>query len=200
MSTLPTHRDLSPTPTINPGPSTTQVDLRPPASDSSASTHVAGDDEKGKGTSSDGGYDEKAGVSSNAAYVDKGLIDIEFEEGKRKVQVVLEQKSGKEMIKELGGGPYTQPRWCVAIVQAGVLELMGRQATLPPLHPPKAWPSSRSAILRRPACHSRSVRIFLLDPVLQLDQPDDGAWLSPTPSTYRSLEDGRRPIIQASCG
>ena len=82
------------------------------------STHVGSDDGKDrekKGVSLEGHYDEKAGSgSSSAAYVDKGLIDVDDREGKRKVQVVLEQKSGKELIKELGGGPYSQPRWSVS--------------------------------------------------------------------------------------
>lgn len=112
MSVLPIHRDLPPTPSVQPDPSSTLVNIVAPSSERTASTHVGSEDgkdrEKGKGHS-DGDYNEKSVL--DAAYVDKGLVDVEDEEGKRQVQVVLEQKSGKEMIKELGGGPYTQPRW-----------------------------------------------------------------------------------------
>lgn len=50
-------------------------------------------------------YDDKD------AYEDRGELEIEEEGTKRKVRVVMEQKSGKELITELSGGPYTQPRW-----------------------------------------------------------------------------------------
>lgn len=47
-------------------------------------------------------------------YEERGLVEIEEDGEKRKVMLVVEQKSGKEMFKDVGGGPYTQPRWCVA--------------------------------------------------------------------------------------
>ena len=41
----------------------------------------------------------------------RGEVEIEEDGEKRKVMLVVEQKSGKEMFKEIGGGQYTQPRW-----------------------------------------------------------------------------------------
>ncbi len=116
-SLLPTHRDASSSSSLHVDPNATQVDLRAPASEHSASTQVGGDDDKDlkKSASPKQEYNEKSGGSSNEAYIDKGFVDIDFEEGKRKVQVIVEQKSGKELIKELSGGPYTQPRWYVCI-------------------------------------------------------------------------------------
>ena len=111
---LPIPARIAPNTAVQHDPHATQVDLGLPAPARIVPSHTSSDDEKNfkKGTSSEPDQDEKAseGSSSNA-YLDKGLIDIESEEGKRTVQVVLEQKSGKELIKELGGGPYTDPRW-----------------------------------------------------------------------------------------
>ena len=49
-------------------------------------------------------YEEKG-------YENKGLIEVEDGGQKRKMRVVLEQKSGKELLKEVSGGTYTMPRW-----------------------------------------------------------------------------------------
>ena len=105
---------MSPSTAVIHDPNATQVDLGLPIPRRVAPSHTSSDDEKNfkKNASSESDQNEKApGGSSDEDYIDKGLIDIESEEGKRKVQVVLEQKSGRELIKELGGGPYTQPRW-----------------------------------------------------------------------------------------
>lgn len=48
-------------------------------------------------------------------YDDKGVIEVEEDGKKRKVRVVLEHKSGKELLKEVAGGEYTIPRWYVYI-------------------------------------------------------------------------------------
>lgn len=47
-------------------------------------------------------------------YEERGLVEIEEDGGKRQVMLVVEQKSGKEMFRDVGGGPYTQPRWSVS--------------------------------------------------------------------------------------
>jgi hypothetical protein len=44
-------------------------------------------------------------------YEERGLVEIEEDGEKRQVMLVVEQKSGKEMFRDVGGGPYTQPRW-----------------------------------------------------------------------------------------
>lgn len=52
------------------------------------------------------------GEYSGLGYLNRGVQEIEDEDGKKKkVKVVLEQKTGRELIRESHGGPYTQPRW-----------------------------------------------------------------------------------------
>jgi hypothetical protein len=118
-SLLPTNnRDVSPTPTAQVGASSSGTyNNNIAASTRSGSTQVGGDEDNEKRGSDI--VDEKAGLAaqgrkegiSNGEYLDKGVIDIEDEGRKRQVRVVLENKSGREMFKEMAGGPYTQPRW-----------------------------------------------------------------------------------------
>jgi hypothetical protein len=51
--------------------------------------------------------------SSESGYEDRGEEEIEEDGVKRKVKVVLEKKSGREVTKDIVGGPYTRPRWYV---------------------------------------------------------------------------------------
>jgi len=96
MSLLPTTRETSSSPTseAQTGSSTsTRIAIdggtKPPSENSEARS---------------GDYDEKG-------YEDKGLIEVEEDGQKRTMRVVLEQKSGREILKEVAGGTYTTPRW-----------------------------------------------------------------------------------------
>lgn len=92
---LPTHRDPS---TSSSGHTRTTVDVADPRPlvKTQQSSH-------GVNTSE---------TSSESGYEDRGEEEIEEEDGKkRKVKVVLEKKSGREVVKDIAGGPYTRPRW-----------------------------------------------------------------------------------------
>lgn len=85
---------------------------------SGASTQVEEDreatrynDEKRSNDSSGHGDDDK-----DKEYEERGIVEIEEDGEKRKVMLVVEQKSGKEMFRDVGGGPYTQPRWLVTLL------------------------------------------------------------------------------------
>lgn len=73
---------------------------------SGASTQVEDDREHTR-------YNDEKSVSDekDKEYEERGLVEIEEDGEKRKVMLVVEQKSGKEMFRDIGGGPYTQPRW-----------------------------------------------------------------------------------------
>lgn len=47
----------------------------------------------------------------NQEYEERGMVEIDEDGEKRKVMLVVEQKSGKEMFRDIVGGPYTTPRW-----------------------------------------------------------------------------------------
>jgi len=97
MAILPTHRDVS----------ASRSDLQ--AASSAASTQVANEQtEKSRRPPSESSDENK---DDDEGYQDKGIIEVEDIGVKRKVRVVLEQKSGKEMLKEVAGGQYTTPRW-----------------------------------------------------------------------------------------
>ncbi|WRT68580.1 uncharacterized protein IL334_005558 [Kwoniella shivajii] len=103
MSLPTTKRDVSPS-------STPENNA---ASSRSISTRVGGEDEnalKKENSDSSNDQDEKR-QGQSSGYDEKGIQEIEDEGTKRKVMVVLEHKSGKEMLKDVGGGPYTIPRW-----------------------------------------------------------------------------------------
>jgi hypothetical protein len=81
----------------------------PPSSDavhSGASTQVD-DDRSNSGSSNEKVVDQE----KNREYDERGIVEIDEDGEKRKVMLVVEQKSGKEMFKDVGGGPYTIPRW-----------------------------------------------------------------------------------------
>ncbi|WWC63484.1 uncharacterized protein I303_106087 [Kwoniella dejecticola CBS 10117] len=83
------------------------------SSSRSASTRVGAEDEQElkKKTSQGHAIDEKRGDIMSSDYEERGIHEVDDEGLKRKVMVVMEQKTGKEILKDVGGGPYTQPRW-----------------------------------------------------------------------------------------
>ena len=97
---LPTRADSSSSRSIGNSPSSdaevsgasTQVDNRD--CDSASSTN-----------------EKSVNHGKNQEYEERGLVEIDEDGEKRKVMLVVEQKSGKEMFKDVGGGPYTIPRW-----------------------------------------------------------------------------------------
>lgn len=81
----------------------------PPSSDvalSGASTQVD-DDRSNQGSTNE----KRMSDEKNKEYEERGMVEIDEDGEKRKVMLVVEQKSGKEMFKDIGGGPYTVPRW-----------------------------------------------------------------------------------------
>jgi hypothetical protein len=123
---LPVHRDVSPDWTLNPlaggalsasssengNDAATQIDEKDQA-EGSASGSGSMLEKRKTDNDSDGDMNEKTDTYADRnAYADKGLIEVDDEEGrKRQARLVLEQKSGREMVAEVSGGPYTQPRW-----------------------------------------------------------------------------------------
>ncbi|WWC71394.1 uncharacterized protein I206_105349 [Kwoniella pini CBS 10737] len=100
------------TPTVrDPSPSTPSDAVAP--SSHSISTRVGAEDDQElrKKISQANTIDEKIGDPSSKEYDERGIHEIEEEGQKRKVMVVMEQRTGKEILKDVGGGPYTQPRW-----------------------------------------------------------------------------------------
>jgi len=65
------------------------------------------DDRSNSGSSNEKVVDQE----KNREYDERGIVEIDEDGEKRKVMLVVEQKSGKEMFKDVGGGPYTIPRW-----------------------------------------------------------------------------------------
>jgi hypothetical protein len=76
--------------------------------ESSASTRIAPD---GGTKPPSVNSNEKSGDYDEKGFEDKGLIEVDDEGRKRTMRVVLEQKSGRELLKEVSGGKYTIPRW-----------------------------------------------------------------------------------------
>ncbi|WVQ79719.1 hypothetical protein IAT38_001819 [Cryptococcus sp. DSM 104549] len=83
----------------------------PPApSSQSISTRVGADDDIAPAKlSSD--VNEKGKAEEDGEYEEKGVTEVDDGGEKRKVLVVLEKKTGRELLKDVGGGEYTQPRW-----------------------------------------------------------------------------------------
>jgi hypothetical protein len=80
-----------------------------PSSDealSGASTQVEDDRDIGRSNNEKTMSHEK-----NQEYEERGMVEIDEDGEKRKVMLVVEQKSGKEMFRDIVGGPYTTPRW-----------------------------------------------------------------------------------------
>ncbi len=55
--------------------------------------------------------DSSASSTSSKDYEERGVIEVDHDGTKRKVKVVVEDKTGKEQFKDVEGGPYSQPRW-----------------------------------------------------------------------------------------
>jgi hypothetical protein len=82
----------------------------PPSSDaelSGASTQVDNHDSDSASSTNE----KPMKHDKNQEYEERGMVEIDEDGEKRKVMLVVEQKSGKEMFKDVGGGPYTIPRW-----------------------------------------------------------------------------------------
>ncbi|WVQ95135.1 hypothetical protein IAU59_002229 [Kwoniella sp. CBS 9459] len=110
-NTLPGGQDTS-SPGYAMEPTDTRTELSAPSSHS-VSTRVGGEDDHGRDVSHKVS-EKSASVETpqdEKGYEEKGIQEVDDEGVKRKVMVVLEHKTGKEMLKEVGGGPYTQPRW-----------------------------------------------------------------------------------------
>jgi hypothetical protein len=76
-----------------------------------ASTRVGDNDDEKKGS---GEYSEKPKFKrgkSVKGFEEKGLVEVDEEGKKKKVMLVVEERTGKEMFKEYAQGPYTIPRW-----------------------------------------------------------------------------------------
>lgn len=93
--------------------------LRPSSSnDGSSSTPSDSPGEKkiGLPIKKNGEFDEKIrpdsdSGTSDSGYEDRGEHEVDDLGKKKRVKVVLEKKTGKELVKEIGSGPYTVPRW-----------------------------------------------------------------------------------------
>ena len=44
-------------------------------------------------------------------FEEKGIYDVDDEGKRKRVKVILEHKTGKEMVQEVGHGQYSIPRW-----------------------------------------------------------------------------------------
>ncbi|ORX38364.1 P-loop containing nucleoside triphosphate hydrolase protein [Kockovaella imperatae] len=110
----PSGTQLSPTPTVYPPASNSYMTSIPPATSDSASTEV--DDPVGEKRDY---LDEKIDFKGKGLrykddrFEDRGILEVEDEKNqKKKVRVVMEQKSGRELIAEVEeNGNYTVPRW-----------------------------------------------------------------------------------------
>ena len=114
MSGPPLNRELSPTSTLQPqAPGSDQSRTRSEA----ASTDVDITELEKKRSPTEDEFDEKAGFKgkskqlADGRFEDRGIHEVEDEGEMKQVRVVMEQKSGKELIAEMSGGPYTTPRW-----------------------------------------------------------------------------------------
>lgn len=44
-------------------------------------------------------------------YEDRGIVELDQDGTKRRVQVVIEDETGRERLKDVSSGQYTAPRW-----------------------------------------------------------------------------------------
>ena len=49
--------------------------------------------------------------AAQLGFDEKGIFDVENDGVRRKVKVVIEQKTGKELVQDISTGEYTVPRW-----------------------------------------------------------------------------------------
>lgn len=107
-------RDPSPSSTLTSPveptqPTTPEVSHRPRAASgdrSVAKTATATDE---KATMNEKG--SSASSTSSKEYEERGVIEVDQDGTKRKLKVVVEDKSGREQFKDVEGGPYSEPRW-----------------------------------------------------------------------------------------
>lgn len=119
-----TARDPSPSSTLaepavptQPNPAATHQTTAPthprPASVERSIAQTAIDSDLREKTESDK-FNEKDGDTSSTSskeYEERGVIEVDMEGAKRKLKVVVEDKSGREQFKDVQGGPYSTPRW-----------------------------------------------------------------------------------------
>ena len=106
LSDLPARHEVSPTPTLQ------QDGVGGHGSSSkTASTHVSSEDSEKRTVDEKDVRSHSFDEEEEEGYEQRGVFDVEDEGKKRKVRVVMEKKSGRELIKEMTGGPYTIPRW-----------------------------------------------------------------------------------------
>ena len=57
--------------------------------------------------------DDKPAVTTpdNDHFEEKGVLELDEEGKKKQMLVVVDKRSGREQLKDVAGGPYTQPRW-----------------------------------------------------------------------------------------
>lgn len=58
----------------------------------------------------DNDLDEKT-KGEDDEYAERGVIELDEDGQRRKVLVVVEEKSGREKFKDIKSGPYTKPQW-----------------------------------------------------------------------------------------
>jgi hypothetical protein len=114
MSLLPTHRDVSPSssrndPTAPPLHSSTRSETTQVDNETAGSNGAAQSEKINADATTTSSEDEKKYLSSDA-YEQRGELDLDDEGELRRVRVVLEKKSGKEIIQDVGVGRYTTPR------------------------------------------------------------------------------------------
>lgn len=84
--------------------------LRRAASTGSDTSHG---DEKTKASSAEGEIMDEKATAATAANTSKerGVVEVDDGRVKRKAMVVIEDETGKEILKDVSGGPYTKPQW-----------------------------------------------------------------------------------------
>ena len=103
MSLLPTH--------------STGATPPPPPSSSSQSGSTRGGDAERDVEKSREDLSEKQKRSEHHAFEDRGIFDVDDEGKQKKVKVVMERQTGKELVQEIGTGQYTIPRWSVSLLR-----------------------------------------------------------------------------------
>lgn len=73
-------------------------------------------DDQTKGSDDGHDVDEKIQPGKTFAdggdvYAEKAIVDVEYDGQVRKAMIVVEEKTGKELLKDVTGGPYTMPQW-----------------------------------------------------------------------------------------
>lgn len=76
-----------------------------------AQTATATDLREKANTDEFGEKDEESSSTSSKEYEERGVIEVDQDGTKRKLKVVVEDKSGREQFKDVQSGPYSEPRW-----------------------------------------------------------------------------------------